>query len=211
MSKYDAVLVPGGGVIDIQTPQRWVQERLDKALELSEDNYIIALSAGTTHKPPLRDTKGFPVFESVVSANYLIQKGYDPRKILVEYHSYDTIGNAFFARATHTDPQKLRCLAVVTSAFHMDRTRKIFDWIFSLPPLTVEHTIDYFPTDNVGMKQAELQSRLEGEQRRIESLEKVMKEIGTLGSLHGWLFKHHNAYAVGSSPEPTEDPEIGTY
>lgn len=209
--KFDAVLVPGGGILGSATPTPWVQKRLDKALEISESNFIITLSAGTTHKPPFLTEKGYPIFESEVSANYLIQKGYDHEKILIEHHSYDTIGNAYFARMIHTEPGKLEKLAVVTSEFHIERTMKIFDWIFSLPPLTHSYSIEYVTTENFGIAPENLTSRKSGEKRRVASLNEVSQEIKTLYDLHTWLFKHHNAYAVRSTPAPTSEKEIHTY
>ncbi len=192
-AKYDAILVPGGGILDINTPQPWVQKRLDRALEISQGATIITLSAGTTHKAPLLDEKGFPQYESRVSADYLIKKGYDPKKLLVEHHSYDTIGNAFFARMIHTEPLQLQNLAVVTSLFHMDRVKQIFDWIFALTPCCATYSLDYFSTENSGIPEENLASRVEGEQRRIRSLEMVQNDIITLQDFHRWFFQEHEA------------------
>lgn len=208
---FDAVLVPGGGILDSETPAPWVQKRLDKAIEIAGDSYIVTLSAGTTHKSPLLDKKGFPIFESVVSANYLIQKGFAAEKILLEHHSYDTIGNAYFARTIHTEPGQLQHLAVVTSSFHMERTKKIFEWVFALSPLSVDYSLTFIATDDYGLEREALESRRQGEERRVASLEKVVQSIDTLSSLHHWLFKHHNAYAVGRTVVPTSEKEITTY
>jgi hypothetical protein len=52
--------------------------------------------------------------------------------ILKETQSYDTVGNALFGLTTHAAPRALRSLAVVTSAFHMARTRAVFDVVFGL-------------------------------------------------------------------------------
>lgn len=210
-NRFDAVLVPGGGIIDSMRPTPWVQKRLDKALEIVGDGLIITLSAGTTHKAPLLDERGFPIFESIVSANYLTQKGFDGGRVLVEHHSYDTIGNAFFARTIHTESRILQKLAVVTSDFHMVRTKKIFDWIFSLPPQHIDYSLEYVTTETVGMEEEVLRSRIMGEKRRIAALEKVSPGITTLSSLHRWLFKHHAAYAVTGLTVPTTEKELGSY
>ena len=55
-------------------------------------------------------------------------------RILAETCSYDTIGNAFFARTVHTDPRGLRRLLIVNSKFHMPRTEAIFRWVFGAAP-----------------------------------------------------------------------------
>ena len=82
--RYDAILIPGGGVRDAVEPPPWVRRRLDRAVEVHHAERILCLSAGTTHRPPPRDAEGFPAFESVVSARYLIRRGIDRGKVLTE-------------------------------------------------------------------------------------------------------------------------------
>ena len=54
--------------------------------------------------------------------------------ILEENLALDTIGNAYFARLLHTDVDPtLRGLAVITNAWHMPRSKAVFEHIFSLP------------------------------------------------------------------------------
>ena len=53
--------------------------------------------------------------------------------IFEEGFSLDTIGNAYFLRASHTDPAGWRKLVIITNQFHIERTRAIFEWVFSLP------------------------------------------------------------------------------
>src|SRR5689334_14924059 len=129
---FDAIIVPGGGVREGGALPKWVQRRFDLALSHWQGEYIICLSAGTTYKPLPRDEQGYPVFESIAGARYLLMNGIPANKILTEASSYDTIGNAYFARTIHTDPLGLRHLLVITSAFHMPRTRAIFEWVFGL-------------------------------------------------------------------------------
>jgi hypothetical protein len=65
---YDAILIPGGGVREGGLLPSWVRCRLDRALELHRGEFVIALSAGTPHRPPPLDDNGFPIFESVAAA-----------------------------------------------------------------------------------------------------------------------------------------------
>src|SRR6056297_2341497 len=102
VKKYDAILILGGGLISKEEPKPWAKERLDEAIKSSNGKeYFIVLSAGTVHKPPFLDSEGFPVFEAEVMADYLIKKGINPKKVLTENSSYDTIGNAYFSRVIH--------------------------------------------------------------------------------------------------------------
>ena len=41
-------------------------------------------------------------------------------------------GNGYFALTQHAIPRRWRRMAVVTSDFHMPRSRAIFEWVFGL-------------------------------------------------------------------------------
>jgi hypothetical protein len=98
---------------------------------------VLCLSAGTAHVPQLiNPATGLPVWESTASAAYLLKRhkdlfeddegqqevgvdGSNRRAALpglfVETTSYDTLGNAFYARTSHADWNGWRTLLVVTS------------------------------------------------------------------------------------------------
>ena len=144
MGIYDAIIVPGGGLKNDGSPHEWFRARLDRALEVQTGKeYIICLSGITPHKRPVLNERGFPVYESLAAAEYLMGRGVKPQRILMEYTSKDTIGNAYFARVIHTDPLCLKNLLVITSGFHMPRVREVFDWVFGLRPRMVDYRIEY--------------------------------------------------------------------
>jgi len=83
--KCDAILIPGGGIKNDESLPEWTKRRLNKAIELfSKKGYIITLSAGTVHKPPIINKDDFPIFESVAAANFLIKNGINHKNILTE-------------------------------------------------------------------------------------------------------------------------------
>ena len=89
--KWDAVIIPGGGVsADGELPP-WTLRRLDAALESKSARYFITLSAGTFHKPLPVDADGFPIFESVVAAQYLQRAGIKSSRVLFETCSFDPL------------------------------------------------------------------------------------------------------------------------
>ena len=60
-TKWDAIIVPGGGLEEDGRPYDFVRARLDAALlHDAETEAYIVLSRGTTHKPPPRNARGFP-------------------------------------------------------------------------------------------------------------------------------------------------------
>jgi len=211
MKKYDAILILGGGLKKNGTIPLWTKRRIEKALEVfSGREYIIALSAGTTHKPPILKNK-VPLYESVATANYLLKKGIPRQKILTETVSLDTIGNAYFARTIHTEPGNLKKLCIITSRFHMPRTRAIFEWVFNLRPLKFKYKLDFLAASDKGIKQSIMNARHEKEKRSLKQLLQNKKGINSLSKFHKWLFTKHQAYSVGFKPKGSRGKILEMY
>jgi hypothetical protein len=196
MSNYDAILVPGGGVREGGRLPLWVRRRLDLAIQLIGGASIVTLSAGTTHRPPPLDEAGFPIFESVTAARYLIDAGVPPDRVLVETHSYDTIGNAFFSRVIHIDPRGMRRLLVITSDFHLARTQTVFNWVYRLTP-ALPYELGFRSVPDDGMDQSVLTERQAKERKSLEELTALAQRLTTLPDFHRWLFTEHDAYNSG--------------
>lgn len=130
IKKIDAVVILGGGrPISLEEPPKYVQQRCDDAASVVRKNEalnshkrregheqlpVLCLSAGTAHLPQLLAPDGLPIWESTSTAAYLI-KNYSLQNIYAETTSFDTIGNAFFARTSFSDINGWRRLLVVTS------------------------------------------------------------------------------------------------
>ena len=197
---FDAVLVPGGGLSAQGEPADWVKARLDAALAAPGKPWILPLSAGTTHKPPQLSPQGFPLFESIAGARYLVSRGCAPERILTDTWSLDTIGNAFLSRLMHCDPRALGALLIVTSEFHMRRTKAIFDWVFSLTPCPVPFQLSYQSVPNSGLPSEVLEARLEKEHLSIREVEARRRTIRSVGQMHRFVFLEHAAYRVDLEP-----------
>jgi hypothetical protein len=193
MAEFDAILIPGGGLTASGELLPFVVPRLDRAVAHSADFYI-PLSAGTPHLPPPRDRHGYPVFEAISAARYLNQRSVPRERILAEISSYDTIGNAFFARALHTDPRGLRRLLVVNSDFHMPRTEAIFRWVFSVTP-DRGYELTFECVGNLGLSETSLAVRADRERGSLEVVRDLALRILTFADLHQWIYTRHPAYA----------------
>lgn len=198
---YDAIIIPGGGLEPGSSlPQPWVRGRLDEALKRSTNTkYFIVLSRGTTHRAPPNDSAGFPIDESSASAKYLIDHGIDDTsRILMDSWSLDTIGNAFFTRQMFCEPLLLRKLLVVTSQFHMPRTKAIFDWVFRLN--NGDASVDYCVTGDHGLDDAQRSVRVAKEQNSLQTLKKVtIPRVDSLFTLSQFVFQEHGAYNAESA------------
>jgi hypothetical protein len=191
---YDAILIPGGGVRDSAILPPWVANRFDRALTIAGDPLLIALSAGTPHRPPPLDPRGFPITEARAGAAYLLARGIDPARILLEESSYDTVGNAYFSRVIHAIPRDFRRILVITSDFHMPRTEAAFRWVYSLDPPAC--AVDFDPVPNAGIDPAALAARLARERASLAALHPLIARIRTLAEMHAWMFTEHAAYAA---------------
>lgn len=184
---YDAIFILGGSYVDENTLPEWVQSRLNAAIynEKSAKLFVV-LSRGTPHKPPPITSDGFPVDESSIMANYLIDRGIPKCKVIKESWSFDTIGNAYAALTLHAIPRNLRKLLIITSDFHMPRTKAIFNKVFSLLPLDI-FALEYLETE----------SQLSISQKETDSLKAWIERsntMHTLCDLHTFIFHEHKAY-----------------
>lgn len=202
---FDAVLIPGGGLDADGKPAPWARARLDAALAVPGGPLLIALSAGTTHKPPRLDAGGFPLTESAAGAAYLVARGSPAARILQDTWSLDTIGNAYFARVAHAEPAGLRRLLVITSAFHMPRTRRIFEWVFGLPPLRAPFELVFEAVPDTGLYAEALAARIEKEAGAMAGLDRTIPRVTSLPRLHRFLFLEHDAYRAAAGRSAAGD------
>jgi uncharacterized SAM-binding protein YcdF (DUF218 family) len=207
MKTCDAILVLGGGVRAGGALPPWVAKRFDRALELALDAPIVCLSAGTVHRPPPSTEEGFPILESVAGAAYLVERGVSPDRIQVEIASYDTIGNAYFSKLLHVDPAGWRRLIVVTSEFHMPRSRAIFEWVFGMDP--GKYQLQFEVSPDAGFSRDLLRRRREKEAAALASLRALTERIRDPSTLHRWILTQHNAYtASGWIGRRSSAPEL---
>jgi uncharacterized SAM-binding protein YcdF (DUF218 family) len=192
---FDAIIIPGGGVLADGSLPEWIQPRFQRAVEMQADGPFLALSGGTHHKPSPLDAAGRPIFEAYAGARFLLERGVPAERIFTEISSYDTIGNAFFARAQHCDVRQWRRLLIVNGEFHMPRTEAIFRWVFGLAPV-VDYQLQFETTPDSGMPEEERALRGERERASLAALPAVTSRVSTLAGLHRFLYREHAAYAV---------------
>jgi uncharacterized SAM-binding protein YcdF (DUF218 family) len=231
IQSFDAILVLGGGVpTSIDHPPLYVERRCDDAIQVfqrrqqlpfltkkkqqrsnqrelvnaTNDLSILCLSAGTAHVPQLLGKDGLPVWESTACASYLATNGNIPASnLFVETTSYDTIGNAFYTRTTHTDINGWRRLLIITNEFHMDRTQAIFDWIFGLPAVASSnkkqqpYQLFYLQSPNVGLSEEAIVARQEREAASAQTVRDVLKpQYKTLPDVYRFLTQDHSLYTA---------------
>lgn len=155
-SKKIAAIVLGGGLTKIEVhgemryePETQAKARLDIAYALFAEgkvDYIISTGKYSVMATVDPDVTG-PRTEAEVGKQYLIARakaqGADVagvrrigEAILCEDQSIDTISNAWFAKKLCLEPHGITSCILVTSDYHMERARVIFEWVLG-PQYTV--------------------------------------------------------------------------
>lgn len=211
---YNWIFVLSGGLNDDGSVYPWVARRLDMAFKyyIQKQCKIICLSGHTYHKPHILNDSGYVIYESTACAEYLIRKGVIPRDIYREWSSYDTIGNGFFSFMNYIVPRKIDRALVITSDFHMPRSRMIFNWMKDL--FEVDIDLSFINVSDDGLDENIIAIRKEREEKSIDTLSKNITKINTLDKFHRWFYEVHKAYCsnVNSIRVPDiTDKEIASY
>lgn len=194
-NNHEAIFVLAGGLNEENRNHQWVTRRLDLAVELYQTRNvpIICLGGGTYHKPSPLNKDGFVMHESTVCVQYLINQGIPATSLMREWSSYDTIANAWFALMNYVIPFNYGKIIVITSDFHMERTREIFEWIWKIAGLSPLN-IKFLEVDSIGLDDDIIQARKIRESDSLAKLKTMITNIDTLSKFANWFYHEHKAY-----------------
>lgn len=169
------ILKPDGTLAEI------AKERVDAALELFAKNKYdkIIISGGTSGFE-----KEKTVSESEALKEYLTVNRIDENLIINEEKSKDTIGNAIFTKKI-IDKEKMRNITVITSDFHFERAKYVFDFIFG-----GEYNLQYDESKTKN-KSDEL---IKNERESLELVKLFLNKNTKKENLESLLYKFHPFY-----------------
>jgi vancomycin permeability regulator SanA len=190
------IFVLAGGINNNGKVYDFVKLRLDKAIEVYKKNSnqcrIFCVGGGTYHKPPILDSNNYVIHESTSCAQYLVNNNIPEHDIIRDWSSYDTIANAFFSFTNFIIPLKINNIILITSDFHMDRVKLIFNYIKKLC------------NSNINIKFIKVESKLNLDilalrnKREKNSFvkfnENIIKKYNNLNDFTTWLFTIHKSY-----------------
>jgi hypothetical protein len=211
------VCVLAGGCCPDGTVNAFVERRLELAQELLADESknvlkIIILGGGTFHKPPFVDIYGMVKHESTACAEYLMQRGVDANKIFREWGSYDTIANGYLCFLQFVVPLQIETLYVVTSDFHLDRARSIFEYFQRIFRVQTE-LVWNSSVSSLPLPVFEKRS-LREKASAIQFREEVSEVIDSVNAFAEWFYTRHRAYVAivdYASMEKADDAVLDTY
>ena len=132
-------------------------------------------------------------------------RGIDPARIRIENASYDTIGNAYLTRLLFIEPYRWERLLIITSEFHMPRTRAIFEWICGLGGMQLE--LDFEASPDTGLSSEQRSFRYAKEAQGMENVARRRKQITTLDEMRDWFWTRHDSYSAAGLREPRKPSE----
>ncbi|WP_316763456.1 YdcF family protein [Pedobacter aquatilis] len=140
--KYDIGILLGGFSKSTQGGKLAVNERGDRLIQT-----INLLKSGIIKKILVSGGSGKLIGKELIEADltltYLKSLGIPDSLILTENRSKNTIENAKYSAELVNKKQPKASILVVTSAWHIPRSRMIFDKAF-------KRKLDYYPTDYIG-------------------------------------------------------------
>jgi hypothetical protein len=213
--EIDGIFVLAGGIDSNGFCYPWVIRRLNLAYNIhkSTNKPIFCLGGGSYHVAPILNKNNFAIHESTSCSEYLISLGVEPNMIYKEWSSYDTIANGYFGFVNHIIPLGLKNIVLITSEFHIERSKVIFDWMKNI--FNCQININYMSITDKDLNKDVINHRIIREKKSKENLEKnVISKIQNIKSFHKWFFTEHEAYKSNSELERKKlvtDEEIKTY
>jgi len=186
-----AVCLAGGVNSDGSLPTH-AQKRVDRAVSLYKKGVInkILFSTGATHRGISK------YIESEAMRANAIKQGVPADKVICEVMSRDTFGNAVFSRVLYIDPKRIKNFLVVTSAFHILKTRLLFDHVF---PKEQGFLIKYIAASDKGLDKNVLKSRIAYEKYSCRFYKKeILSEIkpGDIRNLVIWHLENNPSHTL---------------
>ena len=192
----DVVFILAGGFNNKGVINEWVKRRLDYFIKLYNSSnsikYVVCLGGGTYHKSPVLDKNNYVIHESTGLVKYLLDNGIPKNIIMREWFSYDTIANGYFSYINFTKIRNWKNILVITSDFHLERSKLIFEWIYSLD--NTKYNLNFIGVSDKGLDTNIINSRRIREKNSIINLKKVISKINNLEELHIWFHNEHNCY-----------------
>lgn len=181
------------------------------AKELREGDSVILSTGYTVNKPPIVDSKGFPILEADVGAIYFstFAENTPDISIYAETYSRDTIGNIYFSKLLFLDLLCPKEVVIVTSSFHMERVKAVCDLIFRLEE--VSYSVGFLAAPNACYAKDVETALFRKEQHSREMVRMLSEKVKSLHEFHKWMCFEHDAYRYDRQPKEISHPLKDAY
>lgn len=135
------IIILAGGITKKGTLSENSKKRIKKAYNLFKKNPQSNILACGKYSFLYPKKNAPQKTEAEAIKEQLVKLGIPGNKIFTEKKSKDTIGNAYYAKKLYFIPRKEKEGWVVTSDFHLERTKFIFEKIFG-----PDYSLKFYPT-----------------------------------------------------------------
>jgi uncharacterized SAM-binding protein YcdF (DUF218 family) len=189
----DAIIILGGSTHPDGSLRDIPKHRVDEGVRLLKTGIAPRIIMSGGYSFWLDETGEIPaISEAEAMRNYALSLGVSDNQILIEKKSKDTLGNAYYTKVDFLEKNDWHTLLVVTSDFHMDRTRFLFDTV-----LGPEYSVEYVsvPTDMSPEKRLSFES---AEKITIDVLRNIIGLVrsGDTQTIEKALFARHPGYST---------------
>jgi len=196
----DAIIILGSGINQDGSLPDNLKLRVSKGVQLYTQGLAKNIVMSGNYSFWLDDSREIP-FRSEASAmrEYALMLGVLETDIFIEEKSKDTLGNAFFTKIDYLEKNDWKQVMVVTSDFHLKRTKFVFDHV-----LGPQYAIEYYPVllDLSADEKREKEAR---ETNTTNILRALMRDIpsGDTEAIRKAMHQKHPGYAA--NPEISFD------
>jgi len=161
--RVDAVIVlanlmDSSGVLNLESSAR-AEKSVEIYNQLQAKNLV---TCGWAY----RDDSNITIAEAF--KNHIITRyGIPSERIIAEKNSRDTVGDAYFTKTTLALPKAWRKIYVVTSDYHVERTKEIFKFIYG----------NDFSIDVIGVELTANELTLRNELKSLEAFRNTFKGV----------------------------------
>lgn len=166
------------------------------------------MGGGIYHKPPILNKLNYVIHESTTCAYYLCKNGVKEIDIYREWSSYDTIANGFFAYTNYILQLEIKNMILITSEFHMERSKDIFNYFISKCPNEIN--IKYIESSNQFIKEEILVERKKREKESLINFKNKIVNL-TMKEFTEWFYTEHSAYKSIVNYYPLDNNLSSTY
>ena len=194
--KKRVVNILSGGIDPKGDLPDYVCSRVNYVVSNQTDFDAVLISSRYSRNIPLKSNEiGLPQYENETISKSLIHMGIT-LPIFLESASTDTVGSAIFARLYLSQLYDAFDLHVVTSGFHYERTKCIYDWVFALPGMSYVPAINVISADNnPGTAARQLR-----EKKHLEFFKDTWMNINSFEGAFRNMLSNHDDYS-GLTPE----------
>ncbi len=188
----DAVIVLAGGINNDGSLPDLPKKRVEKGAELYHNKVATEIIMTGKYGFWLDYTKKIPPrSEAAAMKEYAESLGVPEGNIITEITSKDTVGNAYFTKVDILEKNNWKKVIVVTSKFHIPRTKFIFDTVLGL-----DYDIEYVSSED-GLSDEERKATKLKEEKTIQVLKKTILDIepGNNEQVKNLLFTKHPGYS----------------